>query len=348
MPKLDYRKFAGEIRKNNLGGAYFLYGSEQYLLSRALEKLLQKAVPSPNGFNPERLKGEKGALDLSSVENAVENVPFLAEHKVVLLHDLNPEQLAADETKRLQKLVGELPANVMLVLYITGFELDLKTNRKAQNFIKFMEKAGTVVEFTPLAKSDLAKHLIDTAAKRQCFLSAVAADRMIERSGTDLLNLLSALDQLIGFTGEGEISLAAVEELVPQSMDATAFDLANAVLRGSLEAALGIVEELKAQRAEPVMIAGALNSAFTDLYRAKCALAAGKTAADVVADFGYSPRVKFRVDNAFRSAGRMELNRLRASVRLLHGLDRTLKSSRADAFECLEQTLVRIDSGIEV
>lgn len=347
MAKLDARKLMGEIRKNNIGGAYFLYGSELYLLNRCLERLLQKAVPSPNEFNPERFEGEKGALDLSALEDAVDNLPFMASSKTVVVHDLNPEQLAAEDTKRLQKLVENLPENVILVFYVTGFEVNLKTSRKTQNFIKFMEKAGTVGEFSPLSKPDLAKFLMDQAAKRQCFLSAAAADRMIDRSGSDLTNLLSELDQLIAFTGEGEITVASVDTLVPQTMDATAFDLANTLLRGNLSGALGIVGELKAQRAEPIMVAGALNSAFVDLYRAKCALAAGANAAQVTADFGYNPRVRFRVDNAFRSAGRMELSRLRQGIRCLHALDLTLKSSRADAFECLEQTLVKIHSGIE-
>lgn len=347
MAKLDARKLTGEIRKNNIGGAYFLYGSELYLLNRCLERLLQNAVPSPNEFNPDGLKEKKehSTFPHSRTRWTISRLWQAPRRWWYTTSTL--EQLAAEDTKRLQKLVENLPENVILVFYVTGFEVNLKTSRKTQNFIKFMEKAGTVGEFSPLSKSDLAKFLMDQAAKRQCFLSAAAADRMIDRSGSDLTNLLSELDQLIGFTGEGEIAVASVDTLVPQTMDATAFDLANTLLRGNLSGALDIVGELKAQHAEPIMVAGALNSAFVDLYRAKCALVAGANAAQVTADFGYNPRfvsgwtTPFAVPAAWSSpvCGR--------GFAAWHALDLTLKSSRADAFECLEQTLVKIHSGIE-
>ena len=347
MPKLDYRKFMGEIRKNNLAGGYFLFGSELYLLEHALRKFLDKVVPGQSAFNLQRFEGEKSVLDLSALEDAVENLPMMAARKVVLVHDLNPEQLAADETKRLQKMLEQLPETTVLVFYVTGFELNLKTSRKTQNFLKALEKSGTVVEFAPLSRPELCKFLADTAAKRLCFLSPAAVERMIDRTGTDLTQLLSSLEQLVNYTGQGEITAEAVDLLTVQTMDATAFDLANALLRGRLSAALEAVAELKAQRIEPIMAAGALNSAFADIYRAKCALAAGKNAAAVTEDFGYSPRVRFRVDNAFRSAGKMELSRLRTAVRCLHELDLQLKSSRADGYELLERALVKIDSGKE-
>ena len=347
MPRMDARGFAGEIRKNRLSGAYFLYGSELYLLDRYLERFLQRAVPGMAAFNLQRFEAGKGTLDWGALEDAVQNLPMMAERKVVLLHDPDPEKLAADELKRLQKLVEELPETTLLVVYITGFALSVKGNRKTQNFITFFEKHGTAVEFAPLSKNDLAKYLSDTAAKSGCFLPQTLADRMIEYCGVELTALLQNLEKVVAFTGKGEVQPEAVENLVEKTMDATAFDLANALMRGNLPGALDAVAELKAQRVEPIMVAGALNSAFLDLYRAKCALAAGKRIPEMTEDFSYNPKVRFRVENAFRSAGKMDTEALRRGIRLLHRLDLELKSSRADPFELLEETLVRIHAGDE-
>ncbi len=347
MPKIDFRKLNEEIKKNNLTGAYFLFGSEQYLLMKYLEKLLKRAVPDMSAFNLQRFEAEKGQIDWGAVEDAVQNLPMMALRKVVVLHNLNPDQLSTEEMKRLQKLVEELPDSTIFVLYITGFELPVKSSRKVQNFLKFMEKNGTVVDFLPLSKNDLSRYLVSEAAKSGCVLSTEVAGRMVEDCGADLTTLLSNLEKVISYTGQGEITIKTVEELTEKTMDATAFDLANAVLRGNLDTALRAVAELKAQRVEPIMIAGAVNSAFVDLYRAKCALAAGKTAADMTADFGYNPRIRFRVDNAFRSAGRMELETLRRGMRLLKKLDSQLKSSRSEPYELLETTLVQIQAGKE-
>ncbi len=345
MAKIDFKKLGGEIKKNELSGAYFLYGSEQYLLSRYLERLLKRVVPGMAAFNLQRFEAEKRELDWSAVEDAAQNLPMMAPRKAVVLHDLNPDQLPAEELKRLQKLVEELPESTVLVIYVTGFELLVKASRKVQNFLKFMEKNGTVVEFPPLSKGDLAKYLSGEAAKADCFLPSAAAGRLVESVGNDLTTLLKDLEKLVAFTGAGEITAETVDALVEKTMDATAFDLANAALRGDLDTALHAVAALKAQRAEPIAVAGALNSAFLDLYRAKCALAAGKNAAEAAADFGYNPRVRFRVDNAFRSAARTEIGALRRGIGLLHELDLRLKSSKADSYELLEAALVRLRTG---
>jgi len=347
MPRIDYRKLGAEIKRNELSGAYFLYGSEQYLLTRYLDRMLSKVVPAMAAFNLQRFEGEKGQIDWNEVEDASQNLPMMAPRKAVVLHDLNPEQLPADETKRFQKLLEDLPESTVLIVYVTGFELSVKGNRKTQNFLKHFEAKGTVVEFLPLSQADVAKYLATEAAKANCFLSASVADRMVAACGNDLTTLLANLEKLVAFTGSGEITSSAVDTLVEKTVDATAFDLANALLRGDLDAALKDVAELKIQRVEPIVIAGALNSAFVDLYRAKCAIAAGKNAAAVASDFGYNPRVRFRVDNAMRTAGRTDLETLRRSIRVLHDLDLRLKSSRVDSFELLEEALVRIRTGVE-
>lgn len=345
MARVDWKRFGGDIRHNEISGAYFLYGSEQYLLSRYLSRFLKRAVPSMEAFNLQRFEMEKGKIDWNSIEDAAQNLPMFSPKKVVLLKNFNPEQMAADEIKRVEKLVAELPETTLLMMSLTGAELSLKKSRQAANFVKFMETNGTVVEFVPLGRYDLAKYMIDEAGKRGCFLSSALADRMVEYCGADLTALLANLEKLIAFTGKGEVRPEALDELVEKAMEATAFDLANAVLRGDLDRALRVVAELKEKRAEPVMVAGAVNSAFVDLYRAKCALGEKKPAAQIVSDFDYSPRVRFRVDNAMRSAGRMEMSALRRGIRLLHELDLDLKSSRADPFELLEITLVRIQTG---
>ena len=203
-----------------------------------------------------------------------------------------------------------------------------------------MEKKGTVVEFKPADRGRIAKTLIDAAAKQRCFLSRETAERIIDLSGTSLVALLGEVDKLCAFVQQGEITPEAVDQLVIRSIDANAFDLANSIVRGNLGRALAVLDDLKFQRYEPVMISGALSSAMVDLYRAKAASAAGKRSADVVSDFQYNPRVKFRVDNAFRDSAKLDLRRLRRCIEVFHTLDLQLKSMKADSYELIEIALV--------
>lgn len=340
MPRIEYAALLSDIKKNQISGAYFFYGSEQYILSRCLEKLLTASVKTMQQFNLVRFEAEKSAVSIDKIEDAAEALPVMAPRKVVVVHDLNPENLTADDNKRLAKLVETLPETTILIFYISGFEVSLKEQKKIASFAKMMEKKGTVVEFKPADRSRIAKTLIDAAAKQQCFLSRELAERIVDLSGTSLVTLLGEVDKLCAYTRRGEITAEAVDQLVIRSIDANAFDLASSIIRGNLSRAISVLDDLKFQRYEPVMILGALSSAMVDLYRAKVAASAGKRAADVVADFQYNPRVKFRVDNAFRDSAKLDLQRLRRCVEVFHKLDLQLKSMHADSYELIEIAMV--------
>lgn len=342
MPKIDYTELLNNIKKNQISGAYFLYGTEQYILSRCLEKLLSAVVKTMQQFNLVRFEAEKAAVDIDKIEDAAEALPVMAPRKAVVVHDLNPDSLTADDNKRLTKLVENLPDTTVLVIYISGFEVSLKDQKKTASFVKMMEKKGTVVEFKPAERGRIVKALVDAAAKQRCFLSRETAERIIELSGTSLVALLGEVDKLCAFVQQGEITREAVDRLVVRSIDANAFDLANSIVRGNLGRAVAVLDDLKFQRYEPVMISGALSSAMVDLYRAKTAAAAGKRPADMVADFQYNPRVKFRVDNAFRDSAKMDLRRLCRCIEVFHTLDLQLKSMRADSYELIEIALVEL------
>lgn len=79
--------------------------------------------------------------------------------------------------------------------------------------------------------------------------------------------------------------------------------------------------------------------AFSDFYRAKCALAAGKTADQVAVDFGYPKNRLFAVRNAFRDVRSVSTARLDGCIAALTRADASLKSSRADDRLILEQML---------
>ena len=347
MPRIDYKKLASLVTKNEISGTYLLYGDEQYLLMRSYRKFIRRIVTAMPAFNLQVFECTTDFAGFDAIEAAVQNLPMMAPQKAVVLHDLDPAKLNADDTERLKAMVKDLPETTVLVLYNTGVEFAKKGESKGQNLLRFLEKNATVTEFPFQNKNDVAKYLVDEAAKLNCHLPIHVADLMIERSGLDLTVLMGELEKVAAFTGRGEIKKETVSELVIKTMDATSFDLARAVLRSNIEEALRIVGELKAQRADPIMVFGAVNSSVCDLYRAKCAIAEGKLPEDMAKDFGYSTNVRFRVDNAYRDARKVDFSALRRSVFELHELDGMLKNGHGEgySYELLESTVVTLCTG---
>lgn len=342
MPKVEYKTLLDQLKTGRFGGAYVLYGQEQYVLRRCLERLLKTVVTAMPQFNLIRFEGEKGTLDWEAVEDAVESMPMMAAYKAVVLHDVNPDKLAADENKRLTALFKNAPESTILVYYISGFEIDLKAQKKLASFLKAAEKFASVVECKPADRNQIAQAMINAARKQKCFLSRDTADRIAELSGQDLTVLLGEVDKLCAYAGEGkEITREAVDRLVIRSIDASAFELADAVVQGNADKAMYVLADLKEQRYEPVMISGAVASSLIDLYRVKTARTAGKQTADIIADFGYNPRLKFRVEKAQRISGKVSVEKLRRCMEAFQTLDTSLKTSRSDSYELIEIAIVQ-------
>ena len=125
-----------------------------------------------------------------------------------------------------------------------------------------------MTEFKFLSQSQLEKVLLDTAAKSGCKLSPYLACYLIDRCGDSLSVLLTEMEKLCCFVGDGEITKENVDMLTAKTVESSAFDLAKAILKREYERSFHILSELLYQRLEPLAIMGALNMSFSDLYKA--------------------------------------------------------------------------------
>src|SRR5690554_1886490 len=85
---MDYRKLFKEISAGNWQGVYLFFGEEEYIKNQALEQAIKALVdPSFKDLNYVQLDG--GQIDLDTIINACETLPFMAERRVVVLKDLS-------------------------------------------------------------------------------------------------------------------------------------------------------------------------------------------------------------------------------------------------------------------
>ena len=149
------------------------------------------------------------------------------------------------------------------------------------------KKHGTLCEFAHKDRTTLKRALCERAAKQYISLDMATADWLVERCGTDYASLIHEIDKLCAYVRSGEITKQDIDLCCIPSIESSAFDLAKSVLSANYDRAFSILDNLFFLRQEPVAILGALSMTFADLYRAKCALAAGVTADQTASDFSY-------------------------------------------------------------
>lgn len=322
--------------KENTQGLYVLYGEESYLTEQYAHLIASQTVEEAmEAFNLHRFDGQ--AVGLEQLEEAVEALPVMADKKAVLVRDMD---IGGADSDRLLELITHLPEECVLVFWQMTVQPD---RRKGwTNFLKEAEKLGTVMKFTRKTPEDVVKLLVAGAKRRGCVLAPADARYMLEQAGNDLHLLLNELEKLAALATDGVITRESIDIAGTKNLEARVYDLSKVILRGRGQEAFDLLQQLFAQREEPLAVLGALSTAYADLYRARVATAGGQPA-DSLARFyaGYKNK-EFRLRNALREGNRMDISALRQALQVLAAADTGLKSGRGDGRVLLEQAVAQL------
>ncbi|MDR1408906.1 MAG: DNA polymerase III subunit delta [Oscillospiraceae bacterium] len=344
MPIVTEKELRVRVKSGAFGGAYLICGEDAYRKETAV-RLLQSAVGTDgfSGFGLHIFDGKDASFD--DIAEALETVPLTGGGVCVTVRDLPFDALSDGQVKKLKALPGLVPPDGTLILWQTG---ELKKTSRVRSIIKVFDELGFVLECAKMRSAELERLLAQGAKKRGYAMTAEVAGYLIQSVGTDLNLLLRELEKLCAYAGgesaaPGVITRMAIDALCAKTLEATAFDLSRALLAGDQGKALWFLDVLFRQCAEPVMIMGALNAAFIDLYQVKLAQSAahGANALAELFPSTYKGR-EFRLRNAAQRAASVPLPRLRACLRYLYEADTLLKSSPAPARPLLERTVLSL------
>lgn len=315
---------------------YLLYGAESYLTEQYARMIARQTVePDFDAFNLQRFDGQ--SLPLEQLEEAVETLPMMADRKCVLVRDMD---VAAADSSRLISLIEQLPDSCVLVFWQMTLQPDKKKAWK--DFLAAAEKVGSVVEFGRKTEGDVVKLLVGGAKRRGCVLAPEDARYLVEQAGNDLQLLLNELDKLTALAGEGgTITRSLIDTAATKNLEARVFDLSKAILGRRPAVAYILLHQLAQQREEPVAVLGVLSTAYSDMYRAKAALAAGQPATAPAAVFKNYKGKEFRLRNAGRDAASLSVAALRDCLELLARADTGMKTG-GDGWLLLEQTVASL------
>ena len=328
------------IREQPPAPVYLIYGKETYYSGVCLERLVKKLVKKGSeGFNLRRYEGEN--LDMAALKNECESLPLMAQYKCVVVTDLNLAAISEPARRALEEILDDLNPSTVLIFYMKGYEPQPKKSAKVKKLMDKIDQVGVVAEINPKTRGELAKILRQKFQKAGCEISPANAGLMIDRCGSGMEGLLGEADKLIAYKGTGEVTKADIELVTHKTLEASVYDLTRVLFGARPESAFQILQNLFAEREEPMRILSVLSSSVLDLYRAKAALNAGKGAEDILALYAYGGRA-FLVRNAMQDAPRYSMAALRAAVGVLLDTETRMKSGGGDEKTLLEEAVFRI------
>ncbi len=154
MPVQHYRELFKNIKQGKLGGLYFLFGEETFVLESALTQLIEKAVGSPPAELCYSRTDNPSARELESETAAP---PFMGEYRVVTVQDSPLFSQEASSVQGVIRLLESIPEYCVLVFVLRG----APDKRKA--LYKALIERAYAVEFLPLDEYELTQYAVREA-----------------------------------------------------------------------------------------------------------------------------------------------------------------------------------------
>lgn len=217
-----------------------LSGENSFLLDKSLAEMIDSFESKYSDLAIERIDGQEA--DFQTIRESSISLPFLVEEKMVILK--NP---AANKQflENFDDLLRHIPDTTRLV--IVEPKLD-----KRQSYYKFLQQNTEFKLFDDVDSHKLPTWLSDYAKNQGAQLSSSDARYLIDRVGTNQMQLANEVDKLLLYNSS--ITRQTIELLTEASPQSTIFNLLEAAFAGRTKLAVDYYQEQRAQRVEPQQI----------------------------------------------------------------------------------------------
>ena len=339
--KLDEAALANEIKSGSIRSLYYFYGEEVLLVKTYLYRVLDKTVGKDRD-NINLITLDEGFTPLL-LSDCVENLPLFAEHKAVVINDLDLDKYTDSDIEMIKDTLENIPPECTVIIAITnGAELCKKAKNK--KLITSLSKAqyAAVSEFTHMTADKTAALIIKKVKKNGSDISPENAKYIAELTKCNLTLASAETDKLCSYAGKREITRLIIDKLMIKQLDTSVYTLATELNKGNIKAALAILDDLFMQRLDPNIILTSLSSAYIDFYRAKTGALYKKKPADTAQDFGYPKNRAFVISKAAGSVSKLSRSYIRECLKMLLDADIMMKSTSVNPKTCLEQTVIKL------
>lgn len=249
---------------------YLLFGGETLLIEEALDEIRRKA--RAQGYAERvRFTLEPG-FDWSQVTASAHSMSLFAEKKVIELR--MPTGKPGDAGgKVLMDYAASIEGDATVLVIICG---GIDKRAQTTKWFKAVESAGVAVDCPAISAQQLPEWVVRRMRGKGLKFDNDAAKRLSVLVEGNLLAAAQAIDLLALLSANETVTVASVENAIADHARFNSFAFVDACLAGSPQRCTRILQSLRRNQAEPVLILWAL----TREVRALCHLSAGLARGD--------------------------------------------------------------------
>lgn len=324
------------LKNKDLGRLYFFHGEETFLLNHyfgQIKKLLLD--PLTESFNYHRLNNE--TFDIRSFADAVENLPMMAEHTLVLVEDIDPFKMNEGDRTKMTEIFSDIPEYCTVVFsYLT---VGWKPDKRLKKLWEAVDKHGTIVEFAKRDQRDLIAWVTRHFAARQKRISTDLCAYLIDITGGTMTALAGEIDKICAYSGADEIRKSDIDAVTEPVLDAVVFQMTDLLSAGRYDQAMLKLQQLLKMQQEPLAILGAVGGNFRRIGTARTLLDHGKNSAYLQKLCGLPD---YPARKTMEAARRFRPEFCRKAAQLVVETDYRMKTSFDDNERLLEMLILQL------
>lgn len=262
MP-LRPEQFSQALAQQALPPVILLAGSEPLLVLEAADAVRAKARES--GIGERQVLDADSRFDWDELARAGASLSLFASQRLIDLR-LPGGRAGRNGAAALAAWAAAPPPDI--VLLITG---DDWSKKHELAWVKAVDKAGWFVPFWPLRIGDMPRWVQARLRQHGLDADAAAARLLVDRTEGNLLAAAQEIDKLVMLGVKGKLDADTLSGLVADSARFDVFGLTDAALAGDSRRALRMLDGLRSEGAEPVIMMGWLVRQIETGLRLACA-----------------------------------------------------------------------------
>lgn len=297
---------------------YFVSGDEPLLVQEACDEI--RAAARKSGCSEREVHHVESGFDWQGFVQSGDAMSLFADRKLIELRIPTGKPGDKGSKALLEYCQHVSEDNVLLI--ISG---KLEGSSRNSKWYKALDKAGATVTVWPIDVRQLAGWTMRRMKDKGLQPSQDAVTLMVERVEGNLLACAQEIEKLVLLHGEGSISVDTVMESVADSSRFDIYKLVDAALEGDIARTNRIVNGLKGEGIEPVLVLWALTREIRSM--AGMAIEAKKNGLDqAIAKYRVWPKRKPLVCNGLKRHSPVQWQ---AMLRRAGDVDNMIKTGKA-------------------
>lgn len=272
--RLRFDQLASHLQQG-LKPLYVLSGDEPLQLMEAADAIRARA--REQGFGEREVLHVEAGFDWNSLAAASGSLSLFAEQRLLELR-LPSGKPGKEGGAALTEYAANPPPDT--VLLILSGKIDSASQKS--KWFKALEAAGVILQVWPVEPAALPGWVMGRMRSRGLEPTAEAAQLLAERVEGNLLAAAQEVEKLRLLYGSGTIDVAQVEEGVADSARYDIFELVDTALLGEAARTARVIEGLRAEGVEPILVLWALLREIRALAQMAEALAQGQSIESVL------------------------------------------------------------------